>query len=223
MRSTATGLRLRDKARQTYCITANEGDDRGEDERIEDLTLDPIAFPDAATLQLQENLGRLGVSRSMATPMVTVIQTSCSRTVAGPSRSGTKTVSWFGTAATCWNRSPPTHFRVFQRLERYKRGCANPFEDRSDNKGPEPEAVTIARYKDELYAFIGLERIGGTVVYNVSDPEDPEFVLYENSTGTSLLATRPRTRPRRRPGPREHSVHQQEGQPDTQAAVGHCQ
>ena len=54
-------------------------------------------------------------------------------------------------------------------------------DDRSDNKGPEPEAVTIAKYKGEHYAFVGLERIGGTVVYNVSDPENPEFVLYENN------------------------------------------
>ena len=54
-------------------------------------------------------------------------------------------------------------------------------DDRSDNKGPEPEAVTIAKYKGDYYAFIGLERIGGTVVYNVSDPENPEFVLYENN------------------------------------------
>ncbi|NJL48097.1 MAG: hypothetical protein HC929_12200 [Leptolyngbyaceae cyanobacterium SM2_5_2] len=56
---------------QTYIVTANEGDDRGEDERIGDLVntvdgtlpaLDPTAFPDAATLQQDENLGRLGVS-----------------------------------------------------------------------------------------------------------------------------------------------------------------
>ena len=47
-----------------FLITANEGDARdydgfSEEERIKDLTLDPTAFPDAATLQLDENLGRL--------------------------------------------------------------------------------------------------------------------------------------------------------------------
>ena len=47
---------------KSYYITANEGDDRGEDERIKDLVLDPTAFPDAAALQEDEELGRLGVS-----------------------------------------------------------------------------------------------------------------------------------------------------------------
>ncbi|MEM1239722.1 MAG: choice-of-anchor I family protein, partial [Cyanobacteria bacterium P01_H01_bin.26] len=44
---------------QTYYITANEGDARDEDARISDLVLDPEAFPDAAELQQDENLGRL--------------------------------------------------------------------------------------------------------------------------------------------------------------------
>ncbi|NES24098.1 MAG: hypothetical protein F6K41_35610, partial [Symploca sp. SIO3E6] len=47
---------------QTYYITANEGDARDEDERVADLTLDPVAFPNAATLQQDDQLGRLEVS-----------------------------------------------------------------------------------------------------------------------------------------------------------------
>jgi DNA-binding beta-propeller fold protein YncE len=46
----------------TYYVIANEGDDRGEDERIKDLELDPTAFPKAGELQADEQLGRLGVS-----------------------------------------------------------------------------------------------------------------------------------------------------------------
>ena len=49
---------------RTYIVTANEGDSRdydgfSEEERVEDLVLDPTSFPDAATLQMEENLGRL--------------------------------------------------------------------------------------------------------------------------------------------------------------------
>lgn len=49
---------------ETLIVTANEGDTRdydgySEEERIGDLTLDPAAFPDAATLQDNANLGRL--------------------------------------------------------------------------------------------------------------------------------------------------------------------
>ena len=47
----------------TYLVMANEGDDRGEDERIEDLTLDSTAFPNAATLQTDAAIGRLKVSK----------------------------------------------------------------------------------------------------------------------------------------------------------------
>ena len=54
-------------------------------------------------------------------------------------------------------------------------------DDRSDNKGPEPEAVTIARYKGEFYAFIGLERVGGIMIYNVTDPTNARFVDYVNN------------------------------------------
>ncbi len=46
----------------TYYITANEGDARNEDERIEDLTLDPDAFPNAEVLQSEQQLGRLEAS-----------------------------------------------------------------------------------------------------------------------------------------------------------------
>ena len=53
-----------------YLITANEGDARdydeySEEERVKDLTLDDAAFPDAATLQADEVLGRLTVTTTM--------------------------------------------------------------------------------------------------------------------------------------------------------------
>ena len=47
---------------ETFYITANEGENRDEDERIEDLELDPTVFPNAEELQQEENLGRLQVS-----------------------------------------------------------------------------------------------------------------------------------------------------------------
>jgi 2',3'-cyclic-nucleotide 2'-phosphodiesterase/3'-nucleotidase/5'-nucleotidase len=55
---------------QQYLITANEGDARdydafAEEQRVADLTLDPIAFPNAATLQDDANLGRLTVTTAL--------------------------------------------------------------------------------------------------------------------------------------------------------------
>jgi DNA-binding beta-propeller fold protein YncE len=58
---------------------------------------------------------------------------------------------------------------------------------RSDAKGPEPEAVTLAEIDGRTYAFIGLERVGGIFVYDVSVPEDAEFVQYITSRDFSLV------------------------------------
>jgi DNA-binding beta-propeller fold protein YncE len=55
------------------------------------------------------------------------------------------------------------------------------FDGRSDNKGPEPEGVTIAEIDGVTYAFIALERIGGIMVYNISDPMAVSFVSYTNN------------------------------------------
>ena len=60
------------------------------------------------------------------------------------------------------------------------------FDDRSDNKGPEPEGVTLGKIGDKTYAFVGLERMGGIMVYNISDPANPEFTTYVNSRDFSV-------------------------------------
>lgn len=49
------------------------------------------------------------------------------------------------------------------------------FDNRSDNKGPEPEGITVGWVRNRTFAFGGLERIGGVMVYDVTDPTKPEF------------------------------------------------
>jgi hypothetical protein len=55
------------------------------------------------------------------------------------------------------------------------------FDNRSDNKGPEPEGITLAEIFGRTYAFIGLERIGGFMTYDITDPVNPFFVDYVNN------------------------------------------
>lgn len=57
----------------------------------------------------------------------------------------------------------------------------NAFDNRSDNKGPEPENLVVGKVRGRDYVFIGLERIGGVMVYDISDPFAPEFVQYINN------------------------------------------
>ncbi len=58
---------------------------------------------------------------------------------------------------------------------------SNTVDNRSDDKGPEPEGVTTAQIGGKVLAFVGLERIGGVAVYDVSDPYRPSFLSYENT------------------------------------------
>ena len=57
----------------------------------------------------------------------------------------------------------------------------NSFDSRSDDKGPEPEGVTVAKLWGRTYAFVGLERIGGVMVHDITDPRAPVFVQYLNN------------------------------------------
>jgi hypothetical protein len=57
---------------------------------------------------------------------------------------------------------------------------SNDFDTRSDNKGPEPEGVAVGEVGERTYAFVGLERIGGVMVYDITVPTAPEFVQYLN-------------------------------------------
>lgn len=54
----------------------------------------------------------------------------------------------------------------------------NSGDSRSDDKGPEPEALTTGQINGHTYAFIGLERMGGIMVYEISNPYAPSYVQY---------------------------------------------
>ena len=54
-------------------------------------------------------------------------------------------------------------------------------DSRSDAKGPEPEGLALGRIGDRTLAFIGLERIGGVLVYDISDPKAPVRLDYLNT------------------------------------------
>ena len=161
----------------TFYITANEGDARDEDDRIGDLILDPEAFPNAAELQQDEALGRLEVS-----------------TIDGDIDGdgdfdqlfsyGTRSFTIWAEDGTLVYDSADGFEQITAALFPNDFNSDNDendsFDGRSDAKGPEPEGITIGVIDGETYAFIGLERIGGVMVYNVSNPFLPEFVQYIN-------------------------------------------
>ncbi|BBK30836.1 2',3'-cyclic-nucleotide 2'-phosphodiesterase (5'-nucleotidase family) [Stella humosa] len=165
---------------QTYIVTANEGDARsdGSDEvRLGSLKLDPTAFPNAAELLKNENLGRLTVSL-----------------IDGDTDGDgdlDEIVAFGGRSFSIFDADGKLVFDSGDQFERiiaaaypgnFNAGnTSNALDDRSDAKGPEPEAISIGTIGDRTYAFIGLERMGGVMVYDVTDPTKPAFVEYTNN------------------------------------------
>lgn len=70
----------------------------------------------------------------------------------------------------------------------------NEGDSRSENKGPEPEALTIGTIGERTYAFIGTERMSGIFVYDVTNPFEAFFADYiinrdltEGSTANDVI------------------------------------
>jgi hypothetical protein len=57
-------------------------------------------------------------------------------------------------------------------------GGVNKVDDRSDDKGPEPEALALGEIDGRTYAFIGMERNNAIFAYDITLPSDPHMVGY---------------------------------------------
>ncbi len=163
-----------------YVISANEGDARdydgfAEEERIKDLTLDSAVFTDA-TIQDDEKLGRLTVTSTLG-------NTDADADYEALYAFGTRSVSvWDASGSLVWDSGAfieehiAANFAADFNSNNDENGS---FESRSDNKGPEPEGVTVAELDAMPYAFVGLERQGGIMVWCLDDPAAPTFMTYE--------------------------------------------
>ena len=61
-------------------------------------------------------------------------------------------------------------------------GTPNNKDTRSDNKGPEPEGLAVGKVFGRTVAFVGLERIGGVMAFDISNPTKPAYLTYVNSS-----------------------------------------
>lgn len=169
----------------TFLITANEGDAREytgapgfvEEVRIGSLTLDPLVFPNAAILKNNANLGRLNVSKASGDVDndgdYDALYTFGGRSFSIWSAAGERVYDSGDDIEQITAQAYPLFFNAGS--------TNNTKDDRSDNKGPEPEGVTVGKAYGRTYAFIGLERIGGVMVYDVTNPYAPQFVQYLNN------------------------------------------
>ena len=166
-----------------YLISANEGDARdydgfSEEERIKDLDLDPTAFPNAGDLQEDEAIGRLNVTLVNGDP---------------DQDNDYDALYVFGARSfSIWNTNGTLLFDSGDMVERKvaenqaadfnsNNDENDSFDSRSDNKGPEPEGLTVGRVAGVPYAFVGLERQGGFMVFDLSNPASPQYVDFINN------------------------------------------
>jgi hypothetical protein len=166
---------------QPYLLTANEGDSRdyggySEETRVGDLILDPTVFPDAANLQLDENLGRLKTTTAQGDTDNDgdhdVIYSYGARSFSIWSGGTANLVYDSGSDIANQTKTVPALFNNDE----------GEFDDRSDDKGAEPEGVVVGKMRGKNYAFIGLERTGGVLVYDITKINTPKFIQWVNST-----------------------------------------
>lgn len=162
---------------KTYYITANEGDSRGIDEvQIKDLgTTGKPAADDSAGARLLD-----GDFQVITNGIDVDGDGDLDKLVAFGGRS-------FSILDAYGNRI----YDSGDQLERLiaevllnnfnANHSSNSLDNRSDDKGPESEGVTTAMIGDKVLAFVGLERVGGVAIFDVSDPYSPSFVSYSNT------------------------------------------
>lgn len=166
---------------KTYYVTANEGDARDEDARVKSLDLDPTAFPNAAELQEDENLGRLTVS---AIDGDTDGDGDYDQLYAYGARSFTIRDANGNVVFDSGDMIEKITAELTPELFNANDGDPDEFDTRSDAKGPEPESVVIGEVNGDTFAFVGLERAGGGVmVFDISNPHDVEFRQYIRTDG----------------------------------------
>lgn len=165
------------KKRGTFFVTANEGDSRDwgtyvDEARVNSLTLDPSAFPLGATLKLNQNLGRLTV---IATEGKIEGENVYQELYAYGSRSfsifddqGKMIFDSGEMIETYIADNYPDYFN-----SNHEEGPS--LDNRSDNKGPEPEAIEIGVIGERTYAFVALERFSGIFVCDITNPRDVKF------------------------------------------------
>lgn len=168
----------------TYFITANEGDARvnlTDSARLGDasVVLDPTVFPNAAALKANASLGRLTILTNVGDTDgdgdldqiftlggrgISIFKQNADGTI-------TKVRETGGEFEAIIARDFATRFNI-------DTAEGGGLDTRSDNKGPEPEGVDIGVINGRTYAFIGLERVGGVMIYDVTDPANATYVGY---------------------------------------------
>ncbi|MDX1906305.1 MAG: choice-of-anchor I family protein [Bacteroidia bacterium] len=170
---------------QTYLITANEGDARDYAALAEESSigsgsyvLDPTAFPNGNLLKAA--IGPLKTTNKLGDTDgdgdFDVIYAFGGRSFSIWNATAGTLVYDSGDQMELITSQDPVYGAIFNASN-----TNITKKNRSDDKGPEPEGVAIGVIGNNTYAFVALERIGGVMIYNVTNPTQPRFVQYINN------------------------------------------
>lgn len=173
----------------TYLVTANEGDEKeysGLNERttVGAVKLDSVKFPQAPMLQQAHNLGRLRITNLQGD-----IDTDGdfdelymvgARSFSIFNASNNTRVFDSGDDFETITAADATYAVLFNADNE-----GNGLKTRNRAKGPEPEGVTLASISGKTFAFVSLERVGGVMAYNITNPTAPTFSDYKNNRSTT--------------------------------------
>lgn len=176
---------------ETYIVSANEGDEKeygGLNERttVGAVNLDELAFPNAAMLQENHNMGRFRITNlhgdTDGDGDYDELYCNGGRSFSIWNATTGDLVSDSGDDFELITRSWPTIDNIFN-----ADNADNVFKSRSRAKGPEPEGIKVVPFNDKQFVFVTLERVGGVMVYEITDPTTPVFVDYINTRNTEEL------------------------------------
>jgi sugar lactone lactonase YvrE len=174
---------------ELWLATANEGEERDRADVQEASRLSKLKHALDADLAMDERLGRLSVSalRGDENDDGVLDRIFC---FGGRSASLWK-VAADGSIARVWDSGSEIERRTAElmpacfNMDSEKGGGGD---DRSDNRGPEPEGLEVATVEGRRILLVGLERTGGVMAWDITDPAKPTFLQWINPRDPAVRA-----------------------------------
>ena len=154
-----------------------------DEDRVKDVDLNENAFPSAATLKKKANLGRLKIAATEGLNSDGEYEQLYSFGARSITVWDAETFDSYDTGSTIEEVTADIYPNDFNSTN----DANGTFDERSDDKGPEPETAVVGKAFGRQYAFVGLERIGGIMVFDVTHPEkEIRYVSYINNRDFSV-------------------------------------
>ncbi|MFY7839390.1 MAG: choice-of-anchor I family protein [Lacibacter sp.] len=157
-----------------FLYTANEGDVREwaglspvEVRRAghASIVLDPVAFPNATALKTNAQLGRLNITTTLGDT--------------DGDGDFDELYSYGARSFSIWNgQTGELVFDSKNQIDTKAAELGKYPDGRSDDKGCEPEGITIGRVGNNNLLFVGLERANAVMIYDITNPVKPQYLQW---------------------------------------------